>query len=219
MRVATIALLPLLFLACGNSPPRAPELTSATADRVQTDPVGQSDYATPANDAHGPASPPTPAPPQAQAALNDEQILQVLKDGDEVELDMAKLALSRSKDAGVRHLAQVVLRDHNDAKTKGWMLRHKTKLDFRPSSIDTAFAERARNILADLQTAPDASFDRAYAEAQQKLDREVLGVTIGHVLPSAQTADVKNFAQSWRTKIEARLEEENDLIAQKNKAP
>lgn len=199
--------------ACGGSDPepKVPEPPPATPVATQDVPPAPPPPAVPAPTAEpaAEAAPTTPTP--AAPALTDEQILHIAHTANAGEIEQAKLARTKAKDAKVKAFAAMMVKDHTDADTKGIALGKKNKLTPAPSTESTTLETDAKQNTATMTAAKGADFDRAYIDAQVKGHQAVLDLIDTRLVTSAKSDDVKTMLQALRPKIEAHLKAAQDI--------
>jgi putative membrane protein len=163
---------------------------------------------------------PTPAPAEAQAPnpaaevpmeLTDEQILQITHTANLGEIAQAKLAQSKTRDARVRKLAAMMLKDHIAADAKGMGIAKRENLTPAPSATSTSIAGDVENATSTLRAQNGVAFDKGYVDTQVKEHQAVLEVIDQKLLPSAKDPDVRAFLAEVRPKIAMHLQHAQDL--------
>jgi putative membrane protein len=201
----------LLGAACskaGSTP--EPEVASAPPPQTTTTVIAE------------PAPPPMPAepiaeaqPPQpevpAPAPLTDAQIAMILATVDGAEIEQAKLAQKKSKNAGIKKFAAHMIEAHTKAKQKGTTLTKKAKLQPEASEVSTELTGKTSATLTSLKTAEPASFDALYISAQAAQHEEVLSLVDSRLLPSATGEELKSFLGETRTMVESHVTEAKTL--------
>lgn len=147
----------------------------------------------------------------AAAPLSDEQILNVVHVANLGEIDQAKIAQQKAKNAKVKAFAAMMIKDHTDSDAKGNELAKKSKLTLTESPVSTTLKADSDKAVEQLKTATGADLDRAYMDAQVKAHQTVLDTIDTKLLPNAKSADLKAMLQATRPKIEAHLKEAQDI--------
>jgi putative membrane protein len=160
---------------------------------------------------------PTPAPAEAQAPnpvpmeLTDEQILQITHTANLGEIAQAKLAQSKTRDARVRKLAAMMLKDHTAADAEGMAIAKRENLTPAPSATSTSIAGDVETATSTLRAENGVAFDKGYVDTQVKEHQAVLEVIDQKLLPSAKDPEVKAFLAEVRPKIAMHLQHAQDL--------
>jgi putative membrane protein len=147
----------------------------------------------------------------AATSVTDDQILQALHTANSGEIEQAKLAQQKSKNAQVKHFASMMVKDHTDADHKGQDVAKKTHLSPSPSAVSTTLESDAKQMTSSLSSRTGAQFDRAYIDAQVKQHQALLDVIDSQLLPNAKTPEVKSLVQTMRPKVQSHLKEAQDI--------
>lgn len=211
---------------CGQDEPKAPEnatgsapsevSTGAATAQTTTDtaaPVGNSssvigDASAPQVSASGG---PENSPPDVPATLSDAQILQITHVANVGEIEQAKLAQTKAKDARVKSLAAMMIKDHKDADTKGAALAKKASFNPATSSVASSLEGDAQSATDNLKSQTGADFDKSYVDAQVKEHQAVLDTIDQKLAPAAQNPDLKAYLTAVRPKIAMHLQHAQDL--------
>ena len=136
----------------------------------------------------------------AQAAdINDAQIAHIAYTAGNIDIEAAKQALAKSKNAKVREFAQTMVRDHEAVNQKALALVKKLGVtpEDNPTSkslSDAAAAERKK--LAGMN---GAAFDKAYAENEVAYHKTVNGALDSTLIPGAKNGELKSLLETGRT--------------------
>lgn len=202
-----LALAPVA--ACGSKLPEPVEPAPAPAPQ----PIPP-----PASDAPPPASGPgdkvsamdqpadLPPPPPAPSALSDEAILHVLQTASVGEIDRAKLARRKAKDAMVKQLASSLDKEHRDAAKKGAALAKQVKLVPTENDLSSELANAGKKDLEEMTKAKGAAFDRAYLASQVKSHEQVLEAFDKKLVPAARNEELKAFLGKLRLRLSEQLD-------------
>lgn len=208
-----------LAAACANppppdAPPAPPTVVHHNSDATSSGAVPGSPDGMAASDNGQPVDGPTaggnPAPdatpPAAPAPiLTDDQIVQVTHLANLGEIDQSKLAQKKAKDARVKKLASMSLKDHQDADTKGQALAKSAGYAATASPVGAALVGDEQGATSTLQAAKGADFDKAYVDAQVKELRGVLTLIDQQLAPNAKSPELRAYLTDLRPKIADRL--------------
>ena len=208
--IAVLALSALAFIQCGGDqkPAEAPETMPSAEPPPEPSPLvdaGAAQAAAP-DKAQAKADDETAAPPKADP-LSDEQIAAITDAANTAEIEQAKLAESKSKDAGVKRFAAMMIAHHGAAKAK----QAKLKLKTAESSVVTGMQADAASTLDTLKTSKGKDFDKAYIAAQVDGHQKVLDTINGKLLPSVKNADLKAYLDEIKPRVEQHLKEAKQL--------
>jgi putative membrane protein len=208
--VAVLALSTFALIHCGGD--------KKPADSPETMPSAEPpSEATPADaDAGTTMNAPAVDSAQAKAAdaapaksepLNDQQIAAITDAANTAEIEQAKLAESKSKDAGVKRFAAMMIMHHGAAKQK----QAKLKLKPEESSTSTALKSDAASTLDALKTDKGKDFDKAYIAAQIDGHQKVLDTINDELLPNVKNAELKAYLDEIKPRVEQHLKEAKQL--------
>jgi len=197
------------LVACGgDSTPeaKAPEVPPPAPAPIEPAPAPEA-----AGEAAGASTvPPEPAPAPAPEPLTDEQIAAVADAANTGEIEQAKLAQKKAKNAQVKKLAAMILTHHTAIKQKMTKVLAKAKVTPATSPASTQLTEDGTKLLETLKTAEGADFDKAYVDAQVDEHKKVLETLDTQLIPNAKNADLKAELEDVRTKVEAHLKAAQD---------
>jgi putative membrane protein len=143
--------------------------------------------------------------------LTDEQVLQFAHTANVGEIDQAKLALSKSKDARVRDLAQMMIRDHRQSDNKGAVVAKRGNLTRAPSQANDSLKSDAEGATRTLRTEPDTDFDRNYVDTQIREHQALLDSLDQKLIANVKSADVKAYLIEVRAAVASHLQHAQDL--------
>ena len=127
----------------------------------------------------------------ADEAISDAQIAHIAYTAGQLDIEAARQALQRSRNAEVRAFAETMLRDHQAVNEQALALLQRLRVTPQPHSTSAALtrqAEQERHRLAGLE---GAAFDRAYAEREVAYHAAVNGALSSTLIPSARNAELK----------------------------
>ncbi len=130
---------------------------------------------------------------QAQAGLNDLEVAHAAYTADVIDIEYAKIALAKSKNAEIRKFAELMIRDHTAVNEGAAALLAKLKVQPKENAFSKALQEGAAAKKAELNKLEGAAFDRAYAANELGYHKTVNKI-VGEVwIPTVQNAEVKAF--------------------------
>lgn len=175
-------------------PPAAPSESMAPAS-------GTTESSEPSASPAPMASPETASP--AAMPLSDPQIVQIVVLSNGAEVDQAKIAQRKAKNARVKKFAAMMLSDHGKAKQKA------TKLGLEPaeSPLSTELTSESQTMLTTLEGTAPADFDRKYIDSQVEVHKKVLSTVNERLLPAASDPKLKALLEEIRTTVDAHLTE------------
>jgi len=139
-------------------------------------------------------------------AMSDEQILQVVETLNEGEINQAKLALSKSEDAGVKQVAEMILADHEMSEARLEQLEDKHDLDTADSALAAQIERLGETTLDGLKALDGEQFECAYLDEQEKQHKFALETVNDDLMPAAQSEHVKSVLAMSAPKLEHHLD-------------
>lgn len=210
-------LISIAIAACGDGPgandPTHPHPGAENAqspnrtgpfEAAASDPPPQTDTR------DGSAPQPTvvvPPPAAAVETLGDAHVIEVIRTANNGEIEQARLAATKAKDARAKKLAAMMLKDHGEANTKADAIAKKLALEPRPSTLRDSLDADAKKATAAMDALSGAAFDKAYVDAQVAEHQAVVDAIESKLLPSAQAPEVRAFLEEVRTKVAHHLGE------------
>ncbi len=208
---ALVALITLSFIQCGGeqkaaeAPPRMPSAEPPTDQTADPD-AGTAQTPQGIDVATGAAEPSTP-PPEKRETLNDAQIAAITDAANSAEIAQAEVAKAKSKDAGVRSFASMMITHHTEAKHKQAQLKLKTE----ESGVSTTMHADADATLDALKTDSGKAFDQAYISAQIAGHQKVLDTINDKLLPNMKDANLKAYLEEIKPTVEQHLKRAKQL--------
>lgn len=138
------------------------------------------------------------AAPWAQAAdkPTDPQIAHIAYTAGVIDIEAAKLAISKSKNKDVVDFAESMVRDHEAVNVQALDL--VKKLNVTPEDNDTskALTQAAAGERAKLAKLDGLDFDKAYVDNEVAYHKQVNGALETLLIPSAQNAELKSLLET-----------------------
>ena len=122
----------------------------------------------------------------AQSAKpTDAQIAHIAYTAGEIDIDVAKQALAKSKNKEVRSFAEDMVRDHTAVNKQALDLVKKLKVKPEDNDTSRALSKAAADKKAELAKLNGADFDRAYVSNEAAYHKTVNGALETTLIPSA----------------------------------
>jgi putative membrane protein len=141
----------------------------------------------------------TASPALADNGPSDPQIAHIAYTAGNIDIDAAKLALAKSKNASVREFAQTMLRDHEAVNVQALALVKKLGVTPQSNSTSEALAKQASETKQRLSGLDGAAFDRAYAANEAAYHATVNGALKSTLIPSADNGELKALLETGLT--------------------
>ena len=129
----------------------------------------------------------------AQAGLNDLEVAHAAYTADLIDIEYAKIALSKTKSADVKTFAELMIRDHTAVNEGAGKLLKKLNVEAKGNDFSKSLRAGADKKEAELKALNGEAFDRAYA-ANELAYHQTVNKIVGEIwLPAVQNAELKTF--------------------------
>jgi putative membrane protein len=149
----------------------------------------------------------------AQTGLNDLEIAHAAYTADTIDIDYAKIALSKTKNPEIRHFAELMIRDHTAVNKGAGDLLSKLHVQPKDNAFSQTLISGATAKKAELQALDGAAFDRAYALNEQAYHHQVNTILSETWLPTVQNADLKAFLTQGLATFRVHEEHANHMVS------
>lgn len=138
------------------------------------------------------------APTFADAAdkPTDPQIAHIAYTAGVIDIEAAKLAVSKSKTKAVVDFAKDMLRDHEAVNKQALDLVKKLKVTPEDNDTSKALTKAAKTERAKLKKLKGAAFDKAYIDNEVAYHKQVDGALETLLIPSTQNAELKSLLET-----------------------
>jgi putative membrane protein len=135
-------------------------------------------------------------PARAADKPSDAQIAHIAYTGGSIDIENAKLALTKSKNADVRAFADDMVRDHKAVNDKALALVKKLHVTPEDNATSKSLVKQQDEERAKLGKLSDAAFDKAYVDNEVAFHKTVIGALEKTLIPSTQNAELKSLLQT-----------------------
>ncbi|PLP57217.1 hypothetical protein CYK37_21220 [Mesorhizobium loti] len=126
----------------------------------------------------------------------DPQIAHIAYTAGALDVDMAKLAISKSKNKDVVGFANDMVRDHEAVNVQALDLVKKLKVTPEDNATSTALTEATAAEKTKLERLEGAAFDKAYVANEVAYHKQVNAALETVLIPSAQNAELKSLLET-----------------------
>jgi putative membrane protein len=133
---------------------------------------------------------------QAPAKPTDPQIAHIAYTAGNIDIDTAKLALSKSKNKDVRAFAEDMVRDHKAVNDKALALVKKLKVTPEDNDTSRSLAKDAKDRHDKLAMLSGTAFDKAYVDNEVAYHKAVNGALATTLIPSASNPELKSLLET-----------------------
>ena len=158
---------------------------------------------------------PAPEPPRAGSAatLTDAHIAAIVVAANQVDIDMAKLALEKSKNPEVRKFAERMVTDHSAVNKAAVELVTKLKVTPEESDVSKTLVASGADTHAKLAKLAGDTFDRAYVANEVAYHEAVIVVLKSQLIPGASNQELKDALVAAQPAFDAHLEHARTINA------
>ena len=142
---------------------------------------------------------------QGTAAPTDPQIVGIVETADDIDINYAKLALSKARDKQVRDFAQQMITDHSAVQKS--VINVASKLNVTPADSPTSdsLKPQAQQTLEKSRGLKGKAFEKSYVDNEVSYHEAVINATKTVLIPSAQNAELKSALQGAEPLFEGHL--------------
>lgn len=143
---------------------------------------------------------------QGGGAPTDPQIVGIVGTADQIDIDYAKLALSKTKNKQVRDFAQQMITDHSSVQKSVNELAAKLNVTPADSETSNALKAQAEQMTQKLRGLKGKAFEKTYIDNEVAYHRAVINATRTVLIPSAQNAELKSALEGAEPLFEGHLQ-------------
>ena len=149
----------------------------------------------------------SPSAIAAQAApdLNDAEVADVVVTADNIDIDLARFAQTRSKNAEVLKFAQTMITDHSAVNAQATALAKKLGVTPENNAVSQSLLAGAKTARAALEPLKGTAFDQAYITREVAFHQAVLDALDTLLIPTTSNAELKQLLISVRPAIAGHL--------------
>ena len=147
------------------------------------------------------------------APLDDPTIVAIFDAANTWDIELGRLALSKSHNKDVRAFADMMVRDHTAARKLGRDLAARLHVTPTPPGKDFALYKDHVAILKTLRSESGASFDNAYIDHEVWYHQAVIDAVTNTLLPATKNAELKDLEVKVAPNFQAHLAAAKDLQA------
>lgn len=135
-------------------------------------------------------------PALAADAPTDSQIAHIAYTAGSIDIDAAKLALSKTTNDEVRAFAESMLSDHQAVNDQAMALVQKLGVTPEDNPTSQALTSAAEVKQTELSGLEGAEFDRAYIDNEVAFHRQVLEALDVTLIPATQNPELKSLLET-----------------------
>lgn len=159
---------------------------------------------------HAQAAAPAPAP---APNLSDPEVAHVAVTANSIDIDLAKFAETRSRDAAVRQFAATMITDHSAVNAQAAALAAKLGVTPLDNAVSQSLLTGAKQARTSLKAVHGAAFDRAYVDREIAYHQAVLDALDKLLIPTTENAELRQLLVDVRPAVAAHLEHAKQIRA------
>ena len=149
---------------------------------------------------------PLRAQAQGGGAPSDAQIVGIVLAADSIDIDYAKLAMSKTQDKEIKDFAQQMITDHSAVSKEVTGLAGKLNLSPEDGDTSNSLKTQAQQMMQKLQALSGKEFDQAYIDNEVAYHQAVINATKTVLVPSAQNAALKSALEGAEPLFDGHLQ-------------
>jgi len=138
--------------------------------------------------------------------LSDPEVAHVVVTADNIDIDLAKLAQSRTHNVEVKGFASTMITDHSAVNAQAVALASRLGVTPKDNAVSQSLVKGATDARATIEKSQGPAFDRAYMDREIAYHQAVLDALDNVLIPTTENADLKQLEVSVRPAIAAHLE-------------
>ena len=142
---------------------------------------------------------------QGTPAPTDPQIVGIVETADDIDINYAKLALSKARDKQVRDFAQQMITDHSAVQKSVINLASQLNVTPADSPTSDSLKAQAQQTLEKSRGLKGKAFEKSYVDNEVSYHEAVINATKTVLIPSAQNAELKSALQGAEPLFEGHL--------------
>jgi len=142
---------------------------------------------------------------QKNPKLSDPEIASVAVTANQIDINYAKIAKERSKNADVLKFAQTMSDDHAAVINQAVALVTKLKVTPKDNAVSKKLSADAEKTKKKLRSISAKAFDKAYIDNEVAYHKAVIGAVEGMLIPQSQNAELKKLLQDVVPTLKAHL--------------
>src|SRR5216117_2745795 len=160
---------------------------------------------------HAQAVPPAPA---AAPDLSDPEVAHVAVTANNIDINAAKFAQTRTHNAGVKQFAATMITDHTAVNAQAAALAGKLGVTPKDNAVSQSLQTAAADARKKLEPLHGAAFDRAYMDREIAYHQAVLDAIDKLLVPTTENAELRKLLVDVRPAIATHLEHAKHLRSQ-----
>lgn len=151
------------------------------------------------------------APSAGPPNLTDPEVAHVAVTANTIDIELARFAQTRTRNAEVRRFAATMISDHSGVNQQAAALAGRLGVTPADNAVSKSLLQGASDARRVLEATRGAAFDRAYMDREIAYHQAVLDALDGLLIPTTENAELKKLLSDVRPAIAAHLEHAKQL--------
>jgi putative membrane protein len=147
----------------------------------------------------------------ARPDLSDPEVAHVAVTANSIDIDLAKLAQSRTRNPDVKQFATTMVTDHGAVNAQASALAGKLGVTPKDNAVSQSLLKGASAARAVIEPLKGKPFDKAYIDREVAYHQAVLDALDQLLIPTSSNAELKQLLVDVRPAIAAHLEHAKTL--------
>lgn len=144
-------------------------------------------------------------------APSDPQIVEIVQTANEIDIDVAKLALKKTHNHQVKEFANQMISDHTNLKKSVSNLAKKLGVTPEQSSTSRALRQQAADETKKLKSLRGEAFDKEYVVHEVAFHQAVIDAATKTLIPDAKNAELKSALEGAAPLLQGHLQHAKQL--------
>lgn len=137
--------------------------------------------------------------------LSDPEVAHVAVTANSIDIDLAKLAQSRTGNRAVKQFATTMITDHSAVNAQASALATKLAVTPKDNAVSQSLLKGASEARAAIEPLKGNAFDKAYVDREVAYHQAVLDALDQLLIPTTSNAELKQLLVDVRPAIAAHL--------------
>jgi putative membrane protein len=138
--------------------------------------------------------------------LSDPEVAHVAVTANSIDVELARFAQTRTRNADIRQFATTMITDHTAVNTQAAALAGRLGVTPADNAVSQSLLSGAAQARTALESLQGAAFDRAYMDREVAYHQAVLDALDGLLIPTSSNADLRKLLVDVRPAFAAHLE-------------
>lgn len=144
-------------------------------------------------------------------APSDPQIVGIVQAANQIDINMAKLALTKTKNPQVKEFANQMISDHTALEKSVSDLAKKLGATPEQSETSKQLKQQAADEMKKLRSLHDAAFEKEYASREVAFHQTVIDAATKTLIPDAKNAELKSALEGAAPLLQGHLQHAKQL--------